>query len=278
MQLIIITSIIFAISLMLVVSYKKSKNSKYTQKNGLSYIQDIKIIITLVQQHRGLSAALLNGDSSAQNKLALLREKVSTQKKLLNEPLFIKNERWGAFLDHWERLIQQNSNTSVANSFEQHTMMIRNLAYLLEDTAEMSYLTADFLPKFKKIGYVWRELVLATESIGQSRALGTGITTKKLCSNVEKVRLNFLIKTMKNTTEHTLQQLSFLPEEQQTHRNLVNNATESILQLITMIEYELIQAEKITIESTSYFNLATDTIEKMNAIFDNQIKQLHQTL
>jgi type II secretory pathway pseudopilin PulG len=278
MELMIVVSIILAVLLIIFIGYKKTANNKKRQKEGLVYIQAIKEIITMVQQHRGLSSALLNGDNSAQRKLFALRQKVADQKKQLSVPLFINNERWCAFTDHWQRLTQQNKNTSVANSFEQHTMMIRNLAYLLEDTAELSHLTADFVPQLTQIGYVWRELVLATESIGQSRALGTGVAAKKLCSNVDKIRLNFLIKTMKNTTENTLQHLSYLPQEQQTHQSLVAKATTNIAQLIQVIEEELIQAEKVTVDNQNYFSLATKTIEKMNDIFEHQVKQLHTSL
>jgi hypothetical protein len=278
MELMIIVSISLAVMLILFIGYRKSNNNKKLQKDGLVYIQSIKDIITMVQQHRGLSSALLNGDDSAQHKLFVLRQKIADQNKQLNVSLFTKNERWCAFTDHWQRLTQQNNNSSVANSFEQHTMMIRNLAYLLEDTAELSHLTAEFIPQLTQIGYVWRELVLATESIGQSRALGTGIAAKKLCSNVDKIRLNFLIKTMKNTTENTLQHLSYLPQEQQMHQNLVGKATANIAQLIRVIEEELIQAEKVSVDNKSYFNLATNTIEKMNDIFEHQVKQLHTSL
>jgi hypothetical protein len=278
MELIIVVCVILVVTLILFIGYKKANNNKKRQIKGLLYIQSIKDIITMVQQHRGLSSALLNGDNSAQHKLSSLRQKVADKKKQLTVPLFTNNERWCAFTDHWQRLTQQNNNTSVANSFEQHTMMIRNLAYLLEDTAELSHLTAEFVPQLTQIGYVWRELVLATESIGQSRALGTGIAAKKLCSNVDKIRLNFLIKTMKNTTENTLQHLSYLPQEQHMHQNLVGKATENIAKLIQEIEKELIQAEIVSIDNKKYFDLATNTIEKMNDIFEHQVKQLHISL
>jgi hypothetical protein len=89
---------------------------------------------------------------------------------------------------------------------------------LLEDTAENAHLTADFLPELANIGYVWRELIIATESIGQSRAIGAAIAVQKSCSSVDKIKLNFLIQTMKNLTADTLKNLSYLPDESNSHR------------------------------------------------------------
>ncbi|WP_282167496.1 nitrate- and nitrite sensing domain-containing protein [Shewanella japonica] len=278
MEIFVISSITLVLMMIVFLRIRKSNSTKTKQKNGVRYIQLLKNLITMVQQHRGLSAAKLNGDNSAQEKLLMLNRKINDQIQQLKVPLFHQNERWLAFTEHWSRLTAQGKKISVANSFEQHTVMIRNLCYLLEDTAEECYLTADHLPYLNHIGFVWRELVLATESIGQSRALGTGIAVKKVCSSVEKIRLNFLITTMSYTTDNTFKQLSCLPEEQRNHQKLIEYATENVTTLIAVIENDLIKVDKVSVDNNHYFNLASDTIDKMNAIFEHQVEQLHTAL
>ncbi|MCL1068180.1 nitrate- and nitrite sensing domain-containing protein [Shewanella olleyana] len=278
MEIYVISSITLVLMMIIFLRMRKSSSTKTKQRNGLQYIQLLKNIITMVQQHRGLSAAKLNGDNTAQDKLLILSRKIFDEIQQLEVPLLQNNERWLAFTDHWPRLTAQDQKISVANSFEQHTVMIRNLCYLLEDTAEECYLTADYLPNLTHIGFVWRELVLATESIGQSRALGTGVAVKKVCSSVEKIRLNFLITTMSYTTENTFKQLSCLPEENKNHQRLIDYATKNVTTLITVIENDLIKVDKISVDNNHYFNLASDTIDKMNAIFEHQVKQLKTAL
>lgn len=278
MEIIITCSVIFFMAFTFFLKQSKVNKSKKLQQLGLVYIGQIKKVITLVQQHRGLTAAWLNGDNKVQTKLVVLKQQISQEMKTLEDSIVSKNERWSGFVDHWQRLLQLNNKPSVANSFEQHTMMIRNLAYLLEDTAEKSHLTADYLPELKNIGYVWRELVLATESIGQSRALGTGIAAQQFCSSVDKIRLNFLMQTMIKITEHTLQRLSYLPDEKYKHTELVRKATEKMNQLIQVISHELVNARKINIDNNSYFDLATETMKQMNDIFEHQVKQLNTSL
>ena len=279
MEIIMITCIVvFVIASIFAIKQKKRSNKKNIQQQGLVYVGQIKQLISYVQQHRGLMSAWLNGDTSVQTKLAQLKQKILQLNKELSTSPVSQNERLAGFNDHWQRLLQLNNKPSVANSFEQHTMMIRNLAYLLEDTAESSYLTSDHLSAFPHVGFVWRELVLATENIGQSRALGTGVAAQHFCSSVDKIRLNFLSQTMADTVENTLQQLSSLPHEQSTHKVLISSASNQMNQLIKTISDELVNAKKVLVNSSDYFDLATNTMQKMDAIFAHQVKQLHTSL
>lgn len=270
--------VVFILLTVVIVKQYKTNKKKKIQQQGLIYIDQIKQLIGIVQQHRGLTSAWLNGDNKVQTKLVVLKQQISQLMKLLTTDDITKNERWVGFADHWQRLLVLNNKPSVANSFEQHTLMIRNLAYLLEDTAEKSYLTADFITELPNIGFVWRELILAIENIGQSRALGTGVAAQKHCSSVDKIRLNFLTQTMTSITKHTLQNLSYLPEQQQIHNNLVQQASVKMTQLIDTISNDLVNAKKVTVEHTEYFELATNTMKELGDIFDHQLKQLHSTI
>ncbi|ATG78021.1 nitrate- and nitrite sensing domain-containing protein [Pseudoalteromonas sp. 1_2015MBL_MicDiv] len=278
MQWITLTTATFCIIIIFLIKKMKISNNKKIQKDGLVHICQIKRIIIFAQQHRGLTAAWLNGDTNAEAKLTGIKKLISQEINSLMLSPVAKNERWAAFTDHWGRLLSFNNKSSVSNSFEQHTMMIKNLAYLLEDTAESSHLTADFLPKINNIGYVWRELILTTENIGQSRAIGVSVAVQQCCSSVDRIRLNFLIQTMAKTTIDTLQRLSHLPEEHHTHTNLVKKATESMNKLIEVMTSELVGAAKVAIDSNQYFELATETMSKMNDIFDHQVKQLNKVI
>lgn len=243
------------------------------QSAGLSYIKKIRNIILFTQQHRGLSSAWLNGDTSVKAKLDELKAGVKTQRDFLQMTPIEQTERWQSFIDHWQRLTQ-NAHISVDNSFEQHTAMIKNLIYLVEDTAENYHLTMDHITELPKVGYVWRELVLASEGVGQSRAIGVGVATQKMCSSVNKIKLNFLIQNMEISTKHMLGELSCLDQEQREHGQLTQGAIHKVNELINTIKNELVSPTKVSINNTDYFELASNTIEAINAVFDHQIRQL----
>lgn len=272
---IVVALFIFIVAL---VSNNKKKLIKKTQKNGLSTILQLLNLVTNIQKHRGLNAAWIGGDSKAHEQLVTLKKQILVDIKNIHEDKVITDERWLAFIDHWHRLLEFNNELTISNSFEQHTSMIRNLIYLIEDTAEFSYLVSDYLPELPNIGFTWRELTAAIETIGQSRAIGTGVAVESFCSSVDKIKLNFLSETIKNLTENTLKQLSYLPNEKSQHDQLINNAMSKMKELNYIIANELIDAPVITVDTLKYFDLATITLQQVSDVFIHQTKQVEQLL
>ncbi len=274
MELLIILVVFVLLCASFYLLFHKPNHIKKQQKSGLAFIILIKKLIGAAQQHRGYTAAWLSGDKQVTSQLNQCKQQIAAITAQLSQSDIKKGDRWLGFCDHWQRLLKFNENTSPENSFEQHNMMIRNLAYFLEDTAEQYYLTADYIDGFEHIGYVWNELVLATESIGQSRALGAGVAVKKHCSSVEKIRLNFLSQNIEQVTNNILQQLSYKEESKVAHQQLVANASTQMKTLVSTIVTQLVSAPDITIEQQSYFNLATETLQQLNLIFEHQIEQI----
>lgn len=262
-----------------VLHHYKVKHQKKLQFDGLTNIAHIKMLISLVQSHRGLSSAWLNGDKSKVGPLHDLEQKISVEVDYLESQSVIQEtSRWFGFTDHWGRLNQQDKNNEPEYSFKQHTILVANLLYLLEDEAERSHLNAICLPDLPSIGFVWRELVVTTETIGQSRAIGTGVATTKTCSSVHKIRLSFLQQNIQKTMNETLSKLSSLERFAKTHSELLNVAKSKMEFFSKTIEHELIGSNAITINQDEYFALASDSIKALDNIFDHQMKQIQQTI
>lgn len=279
MMEIILTSIIIGL-IAIILWVKQAKNTKTAdlQKSGIVTIRLIKQVIVLTQQHRGLMAAWLNGDDKIEIELTRRKQKILLLSQDIDSSDIAQEERWLAFKDHWARLVVFDKTTNVLNSFEQHTKMIRNLAYFLEDIAEKSHLTSDYIVELPNIGFTWRELVLVAENVGQSRAIGTAVATQQFCSSVDKIRLNFLTQTIKTTTKDTLNNLSSLPHEYKKHDKLIKLAIAKISQLTGIILNDLVNANKITVNQKTYYDLATETIELLNNVFDHQVEQVESVI
>ena len=277
MHIYILFVVILALSALLIHSYKVKK-IKTQQLDGLSNIINIKSLISLVQKHRGLSAASLNGNVKQQTELSDIERKVNQISNELSSKIITPNSRWVSFQDHWSRLTKKSIDTDPQNNFKQHTQMISNLLYFLEDEAENSHLNALSLTSMPNIGYVWRELVASTETIGQSRAIGVGVATVGNCSSVDKIRLSFLEQHIKQTSKDILSKLSFLDSFSGQHKTLLIKAQKKMTELTKIIESELIQTSLITINANEYFTLATDSISAIDDIFNNQLEQIKITL
>ncbi|TEW44488.1 hypothetical protein [Psychromonas algicola] len=269
----------FIVLFSVALHHYKIKKQKALQAQGLINISHIKRLISLIQSHRGLSSALLNGDDSKQVPLQALEQQVDIEITSLKDQAAIQEtSRWSGFIDHWGRLNKKDNQRDSENSFKQHTQLISNLLYLLEDEAERSHLNAACLIELQTIGFVWRELVVTTETIGQSRAIGTGVATSKKCSSVHKIRLSFLQQHIKLTMNETLSKLSSLDAFSKKHSELLQIAKSKMEFFSNTIENELIKADPITINQDEYFALATDSIKALDDIFDHQMQQIQQTI
>ena len=274
MEFIILIFICALVVALLLIKKNKKKNTTKSQLVGINFITQLKSLITLVQQHRGQTSAWLNGDKRVEKKLMEIKADIQLIINQLHVSSINKSERWIGFYDHWQRLLLLKNKTSVDNSFDQHCLLIKNLAYLIEDTADNHFLTADNCSELPNIGYTWRELVMSTENIGQSRAIGTSVSAQKKCTSVDNIRLNFLCENINKVAINTLNNLSYLPSETTQHKKLVNTAMNKVKELTETISQELTNTTKITLDNTEYFNLATKTIASFDDIFDHQVAQL----
>lgn len=278
MGYIFIISIILFATITLIIRHSNKKRSKQTQLKGIRYITQLKPLISLVQQHRGLTSAWLNGDDKVKAQLHLKQKEIKKIITEINTTELQSNERWLSFNDHWDRLLTFKIKPTVSNSFEQHCSIIKNLSYLLEDSSETYLLTTDHCTHFPSIGYNWRELVVLIENIGQARAIGTGVSVQKECSSVNKIRLNFLAESIQKISTETLSNLYYLPEEVNKHNEYIKVATVKVEELIGLISKELVNNQQITIEHQHYFAMASSAMNAFDDIFYHQVEQLKKTI
>ena len=274
----IIVLLIFTLALFYVKFNISKKNNRQTQELGLLNIKSIKHVIYLIQQHRGMTAAYLNGDKAVLNKINTIRQQIQSCINNSDSTLNKDNERWQNFLEHWQRLGVGKINTSSENSFAQHTKLIRNLLYLVEDEAEKGLLSSQFLPQFPQAGYVWREVLGATELIGQARAIGVGVATQASCSSIDNIRLSFLQQQISDVIGAVLKELYCLPKYVEQHKQLIKTAQSQTENLVKTIEQELLGCQTIALDQQTYFEQASLVIKSINDVFEHQLIQISDSL
>lgn len=275
MDILFIFIIMFVFAIVFVGLYSlKKKKLRALQLSGVDQVEKIKLLISLLQSHRGLSAAKCQQDSSVDKQLTALKNKIQQQSIHLGH-VIPNQERWLAFTDHWQRLGTDQGAKLAENNFKQHTHMIANVIYLLEDVAQYHALNINELPNFRHVSLLWGELVNVIECVGQSRAVGTGAVTAGRCNSVELIRLKFLIKHINElsfTVLKELKQVVGVP------KSLISDSYDSIEQLTTTISTKIIDCDTIDITRVEYFDLATKVMEVLDQVFDHQVKQLKGVL
>lgn len=234
----------------------KRLRKRERQLHGLDVLQHVLALLTNVQQHRGISAALLNGDVSFAARLATKRNEIQGIFKNLG-PLLVETLELRSDADsllaverEWEMMSSSIASTSAEQSFHKHTVLIRKIIHLLGDIGEhIGLLDGEGSPLALLSNTLLRKLPLLMESIGQARALGSGYAAKGQCGAVGRIRMNFLEQHIREC------QQDISSSTENTH------ATQRVNALLNVINERFIAVEEINITPDAFFRTATDAIE-----------------
>lgn len=257
-----IPTIFFVVLFMLyatlnVAEKNKRQRKRERQLHGLSVLQCGLALLTNIQQHRGLSAALLNGDQSFSARLSAKRNDIqglfrSLERQVLEAPeLRSDAATLLAIHSEWERMRQPGVTPTPEQSFALHTALIRKVIHLLGDMGEhIGLLDGEGSPLAHFSSTLLLRLPLLMESIGQARALGSGYAAKGQCGAVGRIRMNFLEQHIREC-QHDIR--ASMAEDSQ--------AAQRVNALLEVLNERFIRVEEIDITPDTFFRTATDAIE-----------------
>lgn len=276
LHLLIIIASVIIIAVYFLVS-QKNKMIK-TQALGLLQIKGLKTLIVLIQKHRGMSSGVISGDNSLKDDLAVISNDIRREvKKLDNKQDLSDNERWEGFMEHWGKLQSHALTLSADNCFKQHTMLISNLLFLLEDKAEQQLLSATYTPNFSYVGVLWRELLHVSECIGQARALGTSVLASEQCTSVAKIRLTFLHQKIESISDSVYHIMDVSRGNSQELPVQLNEAKRKVDTFVQLIKEELLSEGQSSVSAQAYFTVATDALDAYILIFDTQVELISES-
>lgn len=236
---------------------KRKKLEKKLFFSGIAYLKRLRSLLIYIQQHRGLTNGLLIGNSG-------LGEDVQKVEVLIEREIadisaidgWVKdNPKWESIHDHWNRIQANYQGMEIDVNLKQHSSLIANLLYLIDDLAYAHHLG--------KLGLVdatetdWRSLLFIAEYVGQARGLGMGVVSKGFCSSVLRIQLNHLVVKIKSNISP-----SWPVAAQNDFRHFIE-----------VIEGQVI-IDTPTIQPAEYFKLATGCIDHVLREFDRQIEKI----
>jgi methyl-accepting chemotaxis protein len=166
---------------------------------GLEYSRPVWKLLQNLQRHRGMTAALLSGDTSFEARVGSNRTEIEHDIKKIDEV----NERldselhvgvkWTALRAAVRDLIATPRGTVPADSFAQHTQAIERTIALISDIGDASKLTLDpDLDSYYLMNIVVFQAPELSESLAQARGIGTAISAAGTGSAAQFERLNEL--------------------------------------------------------------------------------------
>ncbi len=282
--------------------------SEYVRQHRvLLLVRHINPLIIAIQQHRGASLALLEGDESFTGQVSTLRQDITTRLNIirsLNALLgyIMPDDQCREIEERWEVFVSKWREDGVIGNFEFHNELIEQLmAVLIEIVEDARYFsptsqditvsaegrtTAASLgvvsdDQLKVVELVTRDIPMLIENIARTRGLSVHMAVLGRCEPDQKVMLNQLLQTIIHKKERI----------RTTHRGLSRETLKSLpalmetllhehklVDLLVLIKEQILLPESIDIDSHMLFRFATEIIQVYSAVIEQGISLIQRNL
>jgi PAS domain S-box-containing protein len=264
---------------------------------GLEIIKPLVETLQLVQQHRGLSFTILNGNNDlkplqATNALAI--EAALTRSKTLlfaktmprgswqnSLPDWFNNLQllpvdnsinaehlvvWDRLSGQWQQLQSDEWHKTPTDNFVAHTQLVHELQSLITNITDDYGLSADAdLDAFYVSHSSTTELLKALEQLSQLRSYGSSILEVKQLPLSAKIRINTLIEQLKETQLHfsiDLKKASHYNLKIERDLSSADKHFQTLAQQVIDEVYLDVLAEKFSMNPVTFFTLTTTAIDQ----------------
>ncbi|HWJ79156.1 MAG TPA: methyl-accepting chemotaxis protein [Niallia sp.] len=274
---------IIVMMFMLLSDMNQNVSSLEKRQAGAEYNQLLKDFLQDVQQHRAMSVGYLNGDNSYKQKMEDKQEETAKDIQKITD--FHKESKekiqdkdvWNTLENNWKEIESNVNNMTSSEATQVHIEYIQILLDYIAEIAESSdLLVTESTEEMYLASITVQTLPNLTESLGQVRAYGVGAITSGKISEDQKlnlIKLNALINESSTTLAH---QMEVMMNDNALNKsfNIINEESEKgITEFLDVLENKVIGASKISMSSDEYYNLATETIDKVFSLYDASINQ-----
>lgn len=240
------------------------------RKGGEVLVPTLKAL-QAVQQHRAMSAMVLNGRSDLRGQWQIKRDELGKDLDAVDEvvkrhPDLGLVEPWSEIKGKWQRLASDVAGMKAAESFERHTELSEALALYLELVADRSYITYDPTVVGYEAGQVpVRQLPNVTEHLGQMRALGGVVLSGKSLSGEDRARLSQLSGMARRDLAQVQRTLAKLYAADAGIKTALATAdkhnTDSAEVALRLVDEKILRAAKLDFSADEFARAMTDAID-----------------
>ena len=278
----------------------KALTAYAAEQSGLPAVARSLKLIQLVQQHRGLSAMVLGGAVSSEDKRAGgAREvdqavaAVAADVRATADPDIVRT--WDSALAQWHHLRSAVGARSLSapQSFEAHTALIGTLLRFSELVGDDYGLSLDpDMDTYQLTQAMYYQLPYLTEEMGRLRGKGAGLLAKHEASPEERLAVTSIAARVSDRLAQTANAFHKAaqrnPDIARTLAPLMTEVETSAAKLTALANAQIVTPEQLTFAAPEYFNAATTAIdaefalnlragEALRAILDTKVSAFHHT-
>jgi methyl-accepting chemotaxis protein len=254
---------------------------------GVEMIKPIARVVQYLQVHRGLSSGVLSGNEEMKEQRAAKEKEVSAAFKAVAArlaPELAASTAWKTAVEAWALLEKEGLELIQRENFLAHNRLIDGLLAFQAAIADEYALTNDpDIDSAYLIDTAVDKLPQALERMGQLRALGTGVLSRKqalvLSQQVEFTVLLAELNASVNGLRHNLEKTSrYNPGLQSALAASIRDMGEAADKVSALVNQDILSGTYAT-PPQDYFALTTGSLEKgYKEMFETLFPTLEQLL
>ena len=253
---------------------------------GLQMLKPVNRMAQFMQQHRGLSSGVLNGNEAMKEKRAAKEKEVAdvvAASEAALSPRLRDSANWKKIRQDWEDIRTQGLSWAPPENLKRHTAMIRNVLVLMVDVADETELTLDpVMDTYYFMDTVVSKMPAMLEPLGITRARGTGVLTKKELTPQMRIDLAALIAQMDSTLNaqnaNIAKVVRYSPALEAALSVPAKEFSDGAEKIFALVRSDIL-GESFATDPKEYFALTTQVIDLgYKVMFDVLIPQFEQQL
>jgi methyl-accepting chemotaxis protein len=279
-KFVLIGSVIAAVMLVLMFSVYNSLHREIVtarhEISGLQMLKPFNHMVQLLQQHRGLSAGVLNGNADMKAKLASVEQdavKAFDETDVILTPSLREKPEWQAISAQWKRIREEGMKLGASENFARHTEMIGKSLEFMIDVADETELTLDpVMDTYYLMDSVVVKMPALLETLGQVRGLGTAVlSSQELTLQARRdmtslgTRIEETLRAQNKNIAKVAQYSTALNEQLRAPSEEFANSAHKVTGLV---QNEIL-TENFSTSAQSFFGVATGAIDQgYKMVFD----------
>ncbi len=270
---------------------EKNQNIDFAQKEiyGVAYNMPLRRLQQHLAEHRGMSNAYLSGDSAFKERLVNKQADIEAALQLASEmeqkygALLGAGAKWQAIKAEWDKLKDSALALSAAESFKQHTALIRSVLDLVTHVGDTSNLILDpELDSYYLMDAVVNKLPPLVEALGVLRGKSAGIAAARILSADHKVELAKAKERVPDALDATRRAMNVALEKNEALRPQLSSRAHTLSlaskQFLDLVEQRLQQAAIIDVPASEVFTTGTQAIDAALRLYDASAVALTELL
>ena len=253
---------------------------------GLQMLKPMNRMTQFMQQHRGLSSGVLNGNDAMKDKRAGKEKEVSTALAATEaalSPNLRDSAAWKSIQADWQAISSQGMSWEAPENLKRHTAMISKVLVFMVEVADETALTLDpVMDTYYFMDTIVSKMPAMLEPLGITRARGTGVLSAKELKPDMQLAIASLIAQMTNTLRAQNANLDKVihhsPMLEAALRGSSREFSDGAEKIFALVQSDIL-GEKFETPSQEYFAQTTQVIDLgYKVMFDTLIPQFELQL